>query len=102
MTTPAQDHIRASGQPKSRIPTFRSIEEEAEFWDTHSSAEFEDELEEVADVMFVKAGPKKAMTVRLDEKSLAALTQQARAKGISPSTLVRMWILERLRSTSPG
>ena len=101
MTTPAQDHTRASRQPKSRIPTFRSIEEEAEFWDTHSSAEFEDELEEVTDVMFVKAGPKKAITVRLDENTLAALTEQARVEGVAPSTLARMWILERLRGSRP-
>ncbi len=30
--------------PKSRIPTFKTIEEEAAFWDTHSSEEFADEL----------------------------------------------------------
>src|SRR6266699_3539307 len=29
--------------PKSRIPTFKTIEEEAAFWDTHSSEEFAEE-----------------------------------------------------------
>jgi len=28
---------------KSRIPRFKSIEEEAEFWDNHDTTEFEDE-----------------------------------------------------------
>jgi hypothetical protein len=30
-----------------RIPKFASIEEEAVFWDTHDTTEFEDEFEEV-------------------------------------------------------
>jgi len=52
---------------KSRIPTFKTIEEEADFWDTHSIEEFADELTPVENVKFVKAGPKKALTVRFDE-----------------------------------
>jgi len=44
-----------AGARKSRIPTFKTIEEEAEFWDTHSIEEFADELETVTDVKFVRA-----------------------------------------------
>lgn len=90
-TKPIQTHER-----ESRIPTFRSIEEEAEFWDTHDSTEFEDEFEDLPGVKFVRARPKKAVSVRLDEATMSALTREARAKGIGPSTLVRMWVLERL------
>lgn len=43
---------------RSRIPTFKMIEEEAEFWDTHSIEEFADELTPVEDVKFIKARPK--------------------------------------------
>ncbi len=43
---------------KSRIPTFHTLEEEAAFWDSHSSEEFADELTPVEDVKFVKAGSK--------------------------------------------
>ncbi len=43
---------------KSRIPTFKSIEEEAAFWDTHSSEEFADELTPVENVKIVKAHPR--------------------------------------------
>ena len=32
---------------RSRIPDFATLEEEAEFWDTHDTAEFEDEWEPV-------------------------------------------------------
>lgn len=92
---------KKQGQPesvKSRIPTFKTIEEEAAFWDTHSSEEFADELTPVENVTFVKARSKKALTVRFDEDTLEELIQEAREKGIGPSTLARMVILEHLRA----
>ena len=84
---------------KSRIPHFKSVEEEAAFWDSHDSTEFEDEFVEVDDVQFVKAAPKKVLTVRLEEPTLRDLRRIAKQKGIGPSTLARMWILERLRAS---
>ena len=83
---------------KSRIPTFKTIEEEAAFWDTHSSEEFADELTPVENVKFVKADSKKALTVRFDEETFEELAREAREKGIGPSTLARMVILEHLRT----
>lgn len=83
---------------KSRIPTFKTIKEEAAFWDTHSSEEFADELIPVEDVKFVKAGSKKALTVRFDEETFEELSREAREKGIGPSTLARMVILEHIRA----
>lgn len=44
---------RKTQNKKSRIPTFKTIDEEAEFWDTHSIEEFADELETVTNVKFV-------------------------------------------------
>ncbi len=87
----------AQSEKEHRIPHFKTIEEEADFWDSHDSAEFEDEFVEVEDVRFVKATPKKALTVRLEEQTLDDLKKIAKEKGIGPSTLARMWILERLR-----
>lgn len=52
---------------KSRIPAFKTIEEEAAYWDTHSIEEFADELTPVENVKFVIARPKKALTVRFDQ-----------------------------------
>jgi hypothetical protein len=62
MTRKEQEHTENT---KSRIPTFKTIEEEAAFWDTHSSEEFADELTPVEDVKFVKAHQKKALTLVL-------------------------------------
>ena len=99
MVNPERETLTTRRHAKSQIPRFKTIEEEAEFWDTHSTTDFEDEFEEVSDVQFVvtRAKPKKAITVRLDPETAAALAEQAQAKGIGPSTLARMWILERLR-----
>ncbi len=37
------------------------------------------------------------MAVRLEPETFAALEKRARALGIGPSTLTRMWILEHLQ-----
>jgi hypothetical protein len=100
MSQPESEHKRKPpSKPKSRIPRFKGVEEEAEFWDTHSTTEFEDEFEEVDDVKFVvrRAPVDKALTVRVDRDTFAKLVEEARSRGIGPTTLVRMWILEHLR-----
>ena len=47
--------------------------------------------------MVTRGQPKKALTVRLPQATVEALTRQANEQGIGLSTLVRMWILEHLR-----
>jgi hypothetical protein len=79
----------------SRIPDFKSVEEETEFWDTHDITDFLDELRPVR----VRFSPNLStgMTVRLDPADREALGRIAAEQGVGPSTLVRMWIKERLR-----
>jgi len=78
-----------------RIPAFQNIEQEAAFWDTHSVTDYPDELEPVQ-VRVVK-NLSDPLTVRLDPADRAELTRRARAQGIGPSTLVRIWVKDRLR-----
>ena len=88
-------------QPKgtySRIPNFKTLEEEAAFWDAHSSEEFADELIPVEDVKFVKGSPKRTLTVRFEEDLFEELIKEAEEKGVGPSTLARMVILEHLQA----
>jgi hypothetical protein len=79
---------------RSRIPRFKSLEEEAEFWATHSTTEFEDEFEEVQVKVARPLGH--ILAVRLDARTIDRLAEVGRAKGLGPSTLARMWLLERL------
>ena len=84
--------------PKSkRIPEFASIEEEAAFWDTHSTADYEHEFRPVR-TRFAKR-LSSGVTIRLDPDTLKQLRTMAQEKGIGPTTLIRMWVLERLRDT---
>lgn len=78
-----------------QIPEFKSMEEEAEFWDTHDTTDFEQEFKPVK-VRFAK-NLSEGLHIRLDPQTLAELRSQAQEKGIGPTTLARMWILNHLK-----
>jgi hypothetical protein len=82
-------------RPKEPIPEFRSREEEAAFWDTHDLADYWDEWTPVK-VRFAK-NLSEGITVRFDPETMRALRTQAKRKGVGPTTLIRMWVLERLQ-----
>lgn len=82
-------------KPKEPIPEFKTREEEAEFWDTHDLADYWDEFKPVK-VRFAK-NLSQPISIRLDSETLTELRSRAREKGIGPTTLARMWILEHLR-----
>ncbi|OGO53235.1 MAG: hypothetical protein A2148_01870 [Chloroflexi bacterium RBG_16_68_14] len=89
-----------------KIPKFRTLEEESEFWDTHSVADYWDELEDVKGP-FVDARPvKKLVSIRFDPALIAAAKRIARTKGVGYQTLLRMWAYEglarELRRRSPA
>ncbi len=79
---------------KSRIPRFKNYEEEAAFWDSHSLTEFEDELQVIKVEVARPLGH--ILGVRLDAKTIDKLADLGRKKGIGPSTLARIWLMERL------
>ena len=83
---------------RGRIPAFASIEEEAAFWDTHDTTDFEAEFKP-ARVRFSK-NLSQVLAVRLDQGMLEELRRRANTKGIGPTTLARMWILERLQGSA--
>lgn len=78
---------------KSKLPNADSIQALAEFWDTHDSTEFDDELEEVAEPVFVRDA---AIKVPLESREVEAVEQMARTKGMSREELIRAWVLQKL------
>jgi predicted DNA binding CopG/RHH family protein len=78
---------------KSKLPKTDSIEKLAEFWDTHDLTDFEDELEEIAEPVFVRGS---AIKVQLDSSEAEAVEQMAQAKGVSREELIHAWVLEKL------
>jgi hypothetical protein len=83
------------GEQEPRIPDFHSREEKAAFWDSHEMTDYLDALRPVR-VRFAP-NPGSGMTVIPDADDLEALGRIAAERGIGPSTLVRMWIKERLK-----
>lgn len=94
------------------MPEFHSIEEEAEWWDTHDITDYLDESWPVqitvSDAFRARVEARRAtytpdrLTVRLDPADRIALDRKARDRGIGPSTLVRMWIKDHLRADQPN
>jgi predicted DNA binding CopG/RHH family protein len=85
---------------KSRISNFESLEEEAEFWDTHDTADYEGEFKPVK-VRFAK-NFSEGITIRFDHETLEGLRARANKRGISPTALARIWIIERLKEDQPS
>ena len=82
----------------SRIPAFKNRQEMAEWFDTHDLADYQDEFQTVQ-AKFAK-NLSEGITVRLDPKTLVKLRKQASEKGVGPTTLVRMWVMEHLRTAA--
>lgn len=80
---------------KGGIPDFASREEMAEWFVTHDMAGYWDALKPTK-VRFAKR-LSEGLNIRLDPESLGELRSEAAGKGIGPTTLARMWILERLK-----
>lgn len=78
---------------QGKVPAFSSIQEEMEFWDTHDTIDFADDLSAATYTPAKKDAP---ITVRLDSSDRARLKDEADKMGIGPSTLARIWIKERL------
>lgn len=80
-----------------KIPIFKSVEEEAEFWDTHDTEEFADEFEEV-EVKFARPLKLKwVLTIELDEETFNRMKELAEGAGKEPGVLIRSWVLEHLK-----
>ena len=83
---------------KSRIPKFKSEKEEAEFWDTHDSTQFLDELKP-AQLDFSQCS-KKLVSMRLPDEQIKVLKKIAAKRGIGYLTMIRMWVTERMARES--
>ena len=84
----------------NKIPEFKTRQEEAEFWDTHSFTDFLDELKPVK--VRVAKNLSSGITIRFDPKTLGQIRIQAQRRGLGPTQLIRMWVTEKLNSSGAG
>jgi len=79
-----------------KVPKFKNLEEERQFWDSHDSTDYLDDFEVAKDVVFVR--PKKeVISLRLDPKIVRKLKQLADEEGLPPTTYARMLIVKGIR-----
>ncbi len=78
---------------KKPVPDFKTDEEAREFWDTHCSADYWDDMEEVHNVR-IAPPRKRVIALRLDPPTLARVKAIAPRKGVAYTSLIRMWVVE--------
>lgn len=78
------------------IKPFKSLEEEATFWDTHDAL---DALGKDIKVGVHRALKSNTLTIRFESDDIQKLRGEASHLGIGPTTLARMWIREKLQTT---
>ncbi len=78
------------------LPTTDSIQELANFWDTHDLTDFEEKLEEVTEPVFKCEA---IMRIHLQPDEVKAVKELARSKGISHNDLLHDWIVERIHAS---
>src|SRR3990170_474515 len=92
--------VKKGGIMKKPIPIkpFKTLEEEARFWDTHDVSELMRKTKIPLDkVPLLEPEKEDVMTLRLQKSVKKKLAHIAHSKGINFSTLSRMWLIEKLR-----
>lgn len=74
--------------------TFKSIEEAAEFWDTHSVADYWDLTRPAHFNVKLK---RRRYVVVLEPRVMKRVARKAESKGISTDALINVWLTEKLR-----
>jgi len=84
--------------PKDVLPeNFATLEELSDFWDTHSSADYEEAMEPV-EVEINLSASKVYCPVAKD--LLRQVRQRAHQQGVSTETLINLWLQEKLRASA--
>ncbi|MFZ5820140.1 MAG: CopG family antitoxin [Chloroflexota bacterium] len=74
-----------------------SIEEIAAFWDTHSTADYADEMEDVSFEIDIQ---EETFVVAIVPELAERIGRAAKARGVTTETLVNLWLAEKV--TTPA
>ena len=77
----------------SSISQARTLEEMAEFWDTHSLADFDDQTHEV-EMTFAPSA--RRSVVGIETELMAEIRRIAKERQVSTQTLVNVWLRQRV------
>ena len=76
---------------------FTSVEELCEFWDTHSSADYEDLMEPVEIEIEISSDK---IYCPIAKDVMLRVRKQAKQQGVSSETLVNLWLQEKSAQTA--
>jgi len=79
------------------IPKFKNIKEEADFWDKNDVTDFLSEMKKVKVEYAPKILKEENIVIRVQPKMKKRLEILAENSGLTLSTMLRMWFVERLR-----
>lgn len=81
------------GKSKSAISKARSYQEMGEFWDAHDLSEYWDQTKPVEFEVDVQS---EAIYYPVERKLSAQISRIAKRQGVSPETLLNLWLQEKL------
>lgn len=77
------------------IPEFNTLADIAEFWDAHSTADYDDLSHEVKFEVQLRDRGEEYRTVQLVPELSETIRALARRRGVSVETLVNVWLTEK-------
>lgn len=80
------------------IKPFKTLDEEAEFWDTHDvSPFFHNPNTPLSKLSLIESEKEEVITLRIQKSVKEKMKRIAINMGLNTSTLARMWLMEKLQ-----
>lgn len=90
--------VKSKNEKRDELPEeFSSLEEAGEFWDTHSSSDYEEVMKELHFEVELK---NRAHEVRITNQLWQEVGKIARKQGVATETLVNRWLQEKIMASS--
>ena len=90
--------LKLSKERVKPIKPFKMLGEEADFWDTHDlSGALRNPKTPLSKLLSLEPKKEVIMTLRIQKVVKKRIDSLAKAKGLNPATLSRMWLIEKLK-----
>lgn len=102
-----QFFVKGKGRFKMKRPKpikpFKTLDEEANFWDTHDLSKIiKNPKTPLSELLSLEPKKDVVMTVRVQKAVKEKIENIARIKGVNSTTLSRMWLIDRLMKEDGG
>ena len=85
----------------AKIPNFKSLDEAADFWDTHDFEDYVDDTEPVEITVRIPRR-RKTLTIPLDLRVYERIEAMAAKRRVPVEKLVTAWLKEKAMASSAG